>query len=68
LRDPPTTGTNKIVKRALARAKFRHDLVDGDALYVRPRGESIYREFTSADESALRASFEHHQRDRFWDL
>jgi fatty-acyl-CoA synthase len=68
LRDPPTTGTNKIVKRTLARAKFRHDLVDGDALYVRARGEAVYREFTRADEQSLRASFAHHQRDRFWDL
>jgi hypothetical protein len=25
LRDPPTTGTNKIVKRTLVHQKFRHD-------------------------------------------
>ena len=52
LRDPPTTGTNKIVKRTLARAKFRHDLVDGDPLYVRNRGDASYRPFTEADEAA----------------
>jgi fatty-acyl-CoA synthase len=68
LRDPPTTGTNKIVKRALAFAKFRHDLVDGDPLYVRNRGEALYRPFTAADEASLRESFVHYQRERFWDL
>jgi fatty-acyl-CoA synthase len=68
LLDPPTTGTNKIVKRALARAKFRHDLVDGDPLFVRNRGDASYRPFTEADEAALRESFVHYQRERFWDL
>jgi fatty-acyl-CoA synthase len=68
LRDPPTTGTNKIVKRTLARAKFRHDLVDGDALFVRQRSEPTYRPFTEADEEALRASFVAYGRERFWDL
>jgi fatty-acyl-CoA synthase len=68
LRDPPTTGTNKIVKRALARAKFRHDQVDGDPLFVRTRDDAVYRRFTVADEDALRESFVHYQRERFWDL
>jgi fatty-acyl-CoA synthase len=68
LRDPPTTGTNKIVKRTLAREKFRHDRVAGDALFVRGRGEATYRPFTEADEDALRASFAHYERERFWDL
>jgi fatty-acyl-CoA synthase len=68
LQDPPTTGTNKIVKRTLALAKYRHDLVAGDALYVRLRDEPTYRPFTDADEQALRASFAHYQRERFWDL
>ena len=27
-----------------------------------------YRTFTADDEQALRASFIHHQRERFWDL
>jgi fatty-acyl-CoA synthase len=68
LHDPPTTGTNKIVKRTLARAKFRGDLVDGDPVYVRRRGDDTYRPFTSADEQELRESFVHYQRERFWDL
>jgi fatty-acyl-CoA synthase len=68
LRDPPTTGTNKIVKRALARAKFRRDLVDGDPLFIRTRGDPVYRPFTDADERTLRESFVHYQRERFWDL
>jgi acyl-CoA synthetase (AMP-forming)/AMP-acid ligase II len=68
LRDPPTTGTNKIVKRALARAKFRHDLVEGDPLFVRMRDDAVYRSFTDADERALRDSFVHYHRERFWDL
>jgi fatty-acyl-CoA synthase len=68
LRDPPTTGTNKIVKRTLAHQKFRHDLVDGDAVFVRNRGEDEYRPFTVDDERALYDSFVQYQRDRFWDL
>ena len=68
LRDPPTTGTNKIVKRALTRARFRHALVDGDPLFVRSRDDVSYRPFSAADEVALHDSFVRHQRERFWDL
>ena len=68
LRDPPTTGTNKIVKRTLVHQKFRHDRTGGDPCFVRARGEARYRGFTAADEVALRDSFEHYGRDRFWDL
>jgi fatty-acyl-CoA synthase len=68
LREVPTTGTNKIVKRTLVRQKFRSDLVAGDAIYVRLRGEDTYRPFTPADEQALHESFVHYQRERFWDL
>jgi len=68
LRDPPTTGTNKIVKRALVTQKWRTDLVNGDPVFVRGRGESTYRPFTVADEDTLAASFEHYGRTRFWDL
>ena len=67
VREPPTTGTNKIVKRTLAQQKFRHDLVAGDALFVRLRGEDSYRPFTADDEAALRASFVALGRERFWD-
>lgn len=68
LRDPPTTGTNKIVKRALVTQKWRADRVNGDPVFVRGRGEATYRSFTAADEASLAASFEHTGRARFWDL
>jgi fatty-acyl-CoA synthase len=68
LRDPPTTGTNKIVKRTLVHQKFRADLVNGDSCFVRGRGEDDYRLFTEADEKALHDSFVHYGRERFWDL
>jgi fatty-acyl-CoA synthase len=68
LRDPPTTGTNKIVKRALVHQKYRHDRTGGDPLYVRGRGEAAYRQFTTDDETVLRDLFARYQRERFWDL
>jgi fatty-acyl-CoA synthase len=68
MRDPPTTGTNKIVKRTLVHQKYRHDRVQGDELFVRLRGEDTYRPFTADDERALHESFVHYQRERFWDL
>ena len=66
--DPPTTGTNKIVKRSLVHQKWRTDRIGGDPVYVRQRGEPAYRAFTSSDEGALRQSFVRYQRERFWDL
>jgi acyl-CoA synthetase (AMP-forming)/AMP-acid ligase II len=68
LRDPPTTGTNKIVKRSLVHQKWRSDQVGGDNVYVRARGEGAYRPFTADDECELRESFVRYKRDRFWDL
>lgn len=68
LHAPPTTGTNKIVKRTLVHQKWRTDRVGGDPVFVRGRGEPVYRPFTSADETALEASFAQYQRSRFWDL
>ena len=68
LRDPPTTGTNKIVKRTLVHQKFRTDRVVGDVIFVRGRGEDAYRTFTEADEQELHAAFTAAGRDRFWDL
>jgi len=68
LGDPPTTGTNKIVKRTLVHQKFRADRVGGDACFVRGRGEDDYRPFTAADEAALHESFVGYGRERFWDL
>jgi fatty-acyl-CoA synthase len=66
--DPPTTGTNKIVKRSLVHQKWRADQVGGDVVYVRARNESVYREFTADDERDLHSSFVHYKRERFWDL
>ena len=68
LRDPPTTGTNKIVKRTLVHLKFRHDRMGGDPCFVRGRGEERFRPFTETDEAALRDSFVRYGRERFWDL
>jgi fatty-acyl-CoA synthase len=68
LRDPPTTGTNKIVKRRLVHEKWRTDRVDGDAVYVRSRDEAAYRAFTPDEERSLHDSFVHYRRERFWDL
>jgi fatty-acyl-CoA synthase len=68
VREPPTTGTNKIVKRTLVHQKWRSDRVDGDAVFVRERGDAVYRPFTADDEAVLHASFVQQQRERFWDL
>ena len=68
LRDPPTTGTNKIVKRTLVRQKFRADRMGGDECFVRERGETEFRPFTPTDESVLHGSFVRYGRERFWDL
>lgn len=68
LRDPPTTGTNKIVKRTLAHQKWRSDLVTGDVIYVRARGDAAYRLFTVDDEHALQTALTTAGRARFWDL
>jgi len=68
LRDPPTTGTNKIVKRTLVSQKFRADRMGGDDCYVRERGETEFRPFTPTDEAVLHRSFVHYGRERFWDL
>ncbi|HEY5011145.1 MAG TPA: AMP-binding protein, partial [Acidimicrobiia bacterium] len=68
LRDPPTTGTNKIVKRTLVHEKFRLDRVGRDSLYVRERGDDVYRPFGADDAAALGESFRRYRRERFWDL
>jgi len=64
----PTTGTNKVVTRTLARQKFRLDEVGDDQLWRRPRGASAYERFGLADEVSLRAEFEAIGRERFWEL
>jgi fatty-acyl-CoA synthase len=68
LREPPTTGTNKIVKRTLVHEKWRRDRIGGDPVFVRGRGDDQYREFTADDERVLYDSFVKNQRPRFWDL
>ena len=68
LHDPPTTGTNKIVKRTLVHQKFRRDRVGGDEVFVRDRGEDVYRALTPAAEDALHTAFVVAGRERFWDL
>jgi fatty-acyl-CoA synthase len=68
LHEPPTTGTNKIVKRTLVQQKFRRDLVGRDDVFVRVRGDDAYRRFSDDDERALHESFVRYQRERFWDL
>jgi fatty-acyl-CoA synthase len=68
LRDPPTTGTNKIVKRTLVHQKWRRDRVGGDEVYRRLRDEPAYRRFSDGEERALHESFRRYERERFWDL
>jgi len=68
LLEPPTTGTNKIVKRTLVHQKWRRDQIGDDPVFVRLRGDDRYRPFTEADERALYDSFVRNRRERFWDL
>jgi len=64
----PTTGTNKVVKRELARQKWRRDLIGADDVFVRDRGDESYRPFTVDDEASLAAAFDAAGRARFLDL
>jgi fatty-acyl-CoA synthase len=64
----PTTGTNKIVTRTLARQKFRLDQLGEDELWRRTKGEAAYRRFMTDDEAALHRQFVASGRERFWDL
>jgi fatty-acyl-CoA synthase len=68
MQEPPTTGTNKIVKRTLQHEKWRADRVRGDQIWIRERGADEYVPFTREREAELRAAFTHHERLRFWDL
>ncbi len=65
---PPTTGTNKIIKRTLQHEKWRSDRCGGDPVFVRDRGDDYYRPFGADDEANLLAAFSAQQRERFWDL
>jgi len=64
----PVTPTNKVLTRALVQQKFRAELVGGDALFVRERGEAAYRVFKGEDEEALRRAFEANGRLAMWDV
>lgn len=64
----PTTGTNKLLTRELARHKWRKDLVGDDEVWVRDRGDAAYRPFTHDDEAALHEAMTASGRVRFWDL
>jgi len=68
VREFPSTGTNKIVKRTLVRQKYRHDLCGDDGLWVRDRGADAFRPFTADDEQALHRALEAAGRGRFWEL
>jgi len=67
-RDLPLTPTHKVLHRQLQHEKFRLDLVAGDAVYVRGRGDSTYTALDEAGEKALQDAFARHGRERFWDL
>ena len=64
----PSTGTNKVIKRRLVHEKFRRDRVGDDEMFVRGRGEDVYRAFGSDDESAVRDEIVSAGRERFYDL
>ncbi len=64
----PSTPTNKVLTRTLVHEKFRSDRVDGDPVFVRPRGDAAFHRFTEADEAALRMAFESNGRSPSWDL
>ncbi len=68
LREPPTTGTNKVVKRTLVSEKWRTDRVAGDAIWIRVPHDDHYQSFTPETEATLEAAFRTHDRTRFWDL
>ena len=64
----PSTPTNKVLTRTLIHEKFRSDRVQGDAVYLRVRGEEQFRLFGEEDESSLRDAFTSHGRGAAWDL
>jgi hypothetical protein len=64
----PSTPTNKILKRTLVHQKFRADRTGGDPMFVRLRGDDVFRPFGPGDEQALRERFAATGRERFLDL
>jgi len=66
-RDLPQTATNKILKRDLARQKFRLDLMH-DAVFWVERGEAAYKPLSAADYERLRAAFAARGRDALLEI
>jgi fatty-acyl-CoA synthase len=64
----PTTPTNKVLVRTLVHQKFRADRTGGDPLFVRGRGEDVYRRFAASEEAALHGAFVEAGRAQAWDL
>lgn len=64
----PTTGTNKVLTRRLSTQKYRRSEIGSDQLWVRERGDAVYREFTSSDEQQLHTELQQAGRLRFWDI
>ncbi len=64
----PTTPTNKVLVRTLVHQKFRVDLVGGDQVLVRGRGEDRYGSFGADEHAALHAAFVESGRAQAWDL
>ncbi len=67
-RELPVTPTNKVLVRSLVHQKFRSDRVGDDPVFVRPRGDDVYRRFGPEEENELRAAFEKSGRAQAWDL
>jgi fatty-acyl-CoA synthase len=64
----PTTPSNKILVRTLVHEKFRSDRVGKDPLWVRGRGENVYRRWEPSDEEALHDQLVAAGRAQAWDL
>ena len=64
----PTSPTNKVLVRVLAHEKYRPDLVGGDPLWWRGRGDAAYSPFGEAEAAQLHDRLRHFGRERFWDL
>jgi fatty-acyl-CoA synthase len=64
----PTTPTNKVLVRTLVHQKFRADRMGGDQLFVRGRGEDVYRPFAASEEAALHDAFVEAGRAQAWEL
>jgi fatty-acyl-CoA synthase len=64
----PTSPTNKVLTRTLVQQKYRPDLLGGDAVWFRGRGDNAYRPFGADEAEALHQQMTQAGRERFWDL